>query len=197
MSYSYIQDIKPLQDQGVSNADIAAHLSNRTARPMQSAESVYELQNSGAVISSPVLISQRTGALIDYWQALPAGQEKDLLAFFLSTLYDGNPVMTDQYPRSTQYALAELNMTPDLQLVAESLVNLAGGRPDQGTTEADVVASQQAYEAEQAENEALAALDQQYWSLHNQFIAPLNDARNTNSADWQTALNNLAANWVE
>jgi hypothetical protein len=88
-------------------------------------------------------------------------------------------------------------MTPDLQLVAESLVNLAGGRPDQGTTEADVVASQQAYEAEQAENEALAALDQQYWSLHNQFIAPLQDSRNTNSADWQTALNNMAANWVE
>ena len=197
MSYSYIQDIKPLQDQGVSNAEIAAHLSNRTARPMQSAESIYELQNSGAVISSPVLISQRTGTLIDYWQALPAGQEKDLLAFFLSTLYDGNPVRTDQYPRSTQYALAELNMTPDLQLVAESLVNLAGGRPDQGTTDADVVASQQAYEAEQAENEALAALDQQYWSLHNQFISPLQDARNTNSADWQTALNNMAANWVE
>ena len=197
MSYSYIQDIKPLQDQGVSNAEIAAHLSNRTARPMQSAESIYELQNTGAVISSPVLISQRTGTLIDYWQALPAGQEKDLLAFFLSTLYDGNPVRTDQYPRSTQYALAELNMTPDLQLVAESLVNLAGGRPDQGTTEADVVAAQSAYEAEQAENEALAALDQQYWSLHNQFIAPLNDARNTNSAEWQTALNNMAANWVE
>ena len=197
MSYSYINDIKPLQEQGVSNQDIAAHISNRTLRPMQSAESIYELQNSGAVISSPVLISQRTGTLIDYWQGLPAGQEKDLLAFFLSTLYDGNPVRTDQYPRSTQYALAELNMTPDLQLVAESLVNLAGGRPDQGTSEADVVASQQAYEAEQAENEALAALDQQYWSLHNQFIAPLQDARNTNSADWQTALNNMAANWVE
>ena len=197
MSYSYINDIKPLQDQGVSNQDIAAHISNRTLRPMQSAESVYELQNSGAVISSPVLISQRTGTLIDYWQGLPAGQEKDLLAFFLSTLYDGNPVRTDQYPRSTQYALAELNMTPDLQLVAESLVNLAGGRPDQGTTEADVVAAQAAYEAEQAENEALAALDQQYWSLHNQFISPLQDARNTNSADWQTALNNMAANWVE
>ena len=197
MSYSYINDIKPLQDQGVSNQDIAAHISNRTLRPMQSAESVYELQNSGAVISSPVLISQRTGTLIDYWQGLPAGQEKDLLAFFLSTLYDGNPVRTDQYPRSTQYALAELNMTPDLQLVAESLVSLAGGRPDQGTTEADVVAAQAAYEAEQAENEALAALDQQYWSLHNQFISPLQDARNTNSADWQTALNNMAANWVE
>jgi hypothetical protein len=197
MSYSYIQDIKPLQDQGVSNAEIAAHLSNRTARPMQSAESIYELQNTGAVISSPVLVSQRTGTLIDYWQALPEGQEKDLIAFFLSTLFDGNPVHTDQFPRSTQFALAELNMTPDLQLVAESLVNLAGGRPDQGTTEQDVVASQAAYEAEQAENAALAALDQQYWSLHNQFISPLQDARNTNSADWQTALNNMAANWVE
>jgi hypothetical protein len=185
MSYSYINDIKPLQDQGVSNADIAAHLSNRTARPMQSAESIYELQNTGA------------GTLIDYWQGLPDGQEKDLLAFFLSTLYDGNPVRTDQYPRSTQYALAELNMTPDLQLVAESLVNLAGGRPDQGTTEADVVASQQAYEAEQVENAALAALDQQYWSLHNTYIAPLQDARNTSSAAWKAGIQSMADNWVE
>jgi hypothetical protein len=197
MSYSYINDIKPLQDAGVSNADIAQHLSNRTAQAMQSQESVYELQNTGAVINSPVLISQRTGTLIDYWQGLPVGQEKDLIAFFLSTLFDGNPVKTNEFPRSTQFALAELNMTPDLQLVAESLVNLAGGRPDQGTTEADVVASQAAYEAEQAENEALAALDQQYWSLHNTYISPLNDSRNTNSADWQTALNNMAANWVE
>ncbi len=106
MSYSYINDIKPLQDQGVSNADIAAHLSNRTARPMQSAESIYELQNTGAVISSPVLISQRTGTLIDYWQGLPDGQEKDLIAFFLSTLFDGNPVHTAQFPPSTQFALA-------------------------------------------------------------------------------------------
>jgi hypothetical protein len=197
MSYSYIQDIKPLQDQGVSNAEIAAHLSNRTARPMQSAESIYELQNTGAVISSPVLISQRTGTLIDYWQGLPDGQEKDLIAFFLSTLFDGNPVHTDQFPRSTQFALAELNMTPDLQLVAESLVNLAGGRPDQGTTEQDVLASQQAYEAEQAENAALAALDQQYWSLHNQFIAPLNDARNTSSAAWKAGIQSMVDNWVE
>ncbi len=197
MSYSYIEDIKPLQDQGVSNADIAAHLSNRTARPMQSAESIYELQNTGAVISSPVLISQRTGTLIDYWQGLPDGQEKDLIAFFLSTLFDNNPVHTDQFPRSTQFALAELNMTPDLQLVAENLVNLAGGRPDQGTVEADIVASQQAYEAEQAESEALAALDQQYWSLHNTYIAPLNDARNTSSAAWKAGIQSMADNWVE
>jgi hypothetical protein len=144
-----------------------------------------------------VLISQRTGTLIDYWQGLPDGQEKDLIAFFLSTLFDGNPVKTNEFPRSTQFALAELNMTPDLQLVAQSLVSLAGGRPDQGTTEADVVASQQAYEAEQAENEALSALDQQYWSLHNQFIAPLNDARNTDSAAWKAGIQSMADNWVE
>ncbi len=106
MGYSYLNDIKPLQDQGVSNADIAALLSNRTARPMQSAESIYELQNTGAVISSPVLISQRTGTLIDYWQGLPDGHEKDLIAFFLSPLFDGNPVHTAQFPPSTQFALA-------------------------------------------------------------------------------------------
>lgn len=203
MSYSYIQDIKPLQDQGVSNADIAAHLSNRTARPMQSADSIYELQNSGAVISSPVLISQRTGTLIDYWQGLPAGQEKDLLAFFLSTLYDGNPVRTDQYPRSTQYALAELNMTPDLQLVAESLVNLAGGRPDQGTTEADVVAAQQAYEAEQAEiaeqeriDGEVQALYERYLVQYNSELAPLLDSKETDELVWQAAIRAMSDNFI-
>jgi DNA-binding transcriptional MerR regulator len=197
MSYSYLNDIKPLQDQGVSNADIAAHLSNRTARPMQSAESIYELSNTGAVISSPVLISQRTGTLIDYWQGLPDGQEKDLIAFFLSTLFDGNPVKTNEYPRSTQFALAELNMTPDLQLVAESLVNLAGGRPDVGTTEQNVVDIQAAYESEQQIDQQLSALDQQYWSLHNQHIAPLQQSRNVNSADWKTAIQSMADGWVE
>jgi len=197
MSYSYLQDIKPLQDQGVSNADIAAHLSNRTARPMQSAESIYELSNTGAVISSPVLISQRTGTLIDYWQELPDGQEKDLIAFFLSTLFDGNPVKTNEFPRSTQFALAELNMTPDLQLVAESLVNLAGGRPDVGTTEQNVVDIQAAYESEQQIDQQLSALDQQYWSLHNQHIAPLQQSRNVNSADWKTAIQSMADGWVE
>jgi hypothetical protein len=203
MSYSYIQDIKPLQDAGVSNADIAQHLSNRTAQAMQSEESVYELQNTGAVINSPVLISQRTGTLIDYWQGLPVGQEKDLIAFFLSTLFDGNPVQTNEYPRSTQFALAELNMTPDLQLVAESLVNLAGGRPDQGTTEADVVASQAAYEQEQdeiAERERIdaevQALNERYIIQYNSQIAPLIDSKETDELVWQAGIQAMADNFI-
>jgi hypothetical protein len=203
MSYSYINDIKPLQDAGVSNQAIAQHLSNRTAQAMQSEESVYELQNTGAVINSPVLISQRTGTLIDYWQGLPAGQEKDLIAFFLSTLFDGNPVQTNEYPRSTQFALAELNMTPDLQLVAESLVNLAGGRPDQGTTEADIVASQAAYEQEQdeiAERERIdaevQALNERYIIQYNSEIAPLLDSKETDELVWQAGIQAMADNFI-
>ncbi len=203
MSYSYIVDIKPLQDAGVSNQAIAQHLSNRTAQAMQSEESVYELQNTGAVINSPVLISQRTGTLIDYWQALPAGQEKDLIAFFLSTLFDGNPVQTNEYPRSTQFALAELNMTPDLQLVAESLVNLAGGRPDQGTTEADVVASQAAYEQEQAEiaeqeriDAEVQALNERYIIQYNSQISPLIDSKETDELVWKAAIQKMADDFI-
>ena len=172
----YLTDIKPLQDKGVSNADIAAHLSNRTANPMNATETVYTLQDSGAVINSPVLISQRSGTLIDYYSGLPNGQEKDLLAFFISTVFSGSDVATNEYPRSTQFALAELNMTPDLQLVAETLVVQSGGRPDQGTTEQDVVSIQQQWEqaeaariAEEQRQESILALQAE---IENDYINP-------------------------
>ena len=197
MSYSYINDIKPLQDQGVSNQDIATHLNDKTAMPLSPQESEYILQDAAAVLVDPVTGS-KFGSLISYYSTLPEGDAKNLIAFFLDRIYSGNPVSTNEYPRSIQFAVTQLSLPAELQAVCVRLVDEAGGgRPNSGITEADVVASQEAWEAAEAENEALAALDQQYWSLHNQFISPLQDGRNTNSADWQTALNNMAANWVE
>ncbi len=172
----YLTDIKPLQDKGVSNTDIAAHLSNRTAQPMSATETVYTLQDSGAVINSPVLISQRSGTLIEYYSGLPNGQEKDLLAFFVSTVFSGSDVATNEYPRSTQFALSELNMPQDLQLVAETLVVQSGGRPDQGTSEADVVSIQQQWEqaeaariAEEQRQQSILALQAE---IENDYINP-------------------------
>jgi len=70
----YLRDIKPLQDQGVSNAVIAQHLSARTALAMSTESSRETLQESGAVLTDPVMINQRSGGLIDYYLTLQAEQ---------------------------------------------------------------------------------------------------------------------------
>jgi len=197
MSIDYLRDIKPLQDQGLSNAEIARHLSDRTARPMNGADSQYLLKDKGAVLQSAVFINERTGTLIEYYKTMPEGNDKNLVGWFIAEVFSGNNVRTDEYPRSVQYAMVQLILPSELAQVAQDLVNLAGGRPDVGTTEQNVVDIQAAYESEQQIDQQLSALDQQYWSLHNQNIAPLQQSRNVNSADWKAGIQAMADGWVE
>jgi len=197
MSIDYLRDIKPLQDQGLSNAEIARHLSDRTARPMNGADSQYLLKDKGAVLQSAVFINERTGTLIEYYKTMPEGNDKNLVGWFIAEVFSGNNVRTDEYPRSVQYAMVQLILPSELAQVAQDLVNLAGGRPDVGTTEQNVADIQAAYESEQQIEQQLSALDQQYWSLHNQHIAPLQQSRNVNSADWKNAIQAMADGWVE
>ena len=197
MSIDYLRDIKPLQDQGLSNAEIARHLSDRTARPMNGADSQYLLKDKGAVLQSAVFINERTGTLIEYYKTMPEGNDKNLVGWFIAEVFSGNNVRTDEYPRSVQYAMVQLILPSELAQVAQDLVNLAGGRPDVGTTEQNVVDIQAAYESEQQIDQQLSALDQQYWSLHNQHIAPLQQSRNVNSADWKAGIQSMADGWVE
>ena len=197
MSIDYLRDIKPLQDQGISNAEIARHLSDRTARPMNGADSQYLLKDKGAVLQSAVFINERTGTLIEYYKTMPEGNDKNLVGWFIAEVFSGNNVRTDEYPRSVQYAMVQLILPSELAQVAQDLVNLAGGRPDVGTTEQNVVDIQAAYESEQQIDQQLSALDQQYWSLNNQHIAPLQQSRNVNSADWKAGIQAMADGWVE
>ena len=197
MSIDYLRDIKPLQDQGVSNAEIARHLSDRTARPMNGDDSQYLLKDKGAVLQSAVFINERTGTLIEYYKTMPEGNDKNLVGWFIAEVFSSNNVRTDEYPRSVQYAMVQLILPSELAQVAQDLVNLAGGRPDVGTTEQNVADIQEAYESEQQIEQQLSALDQQYWSLHNQHIAPLQQSRNVNSADWKAAIQTMADGWVE
>jgi DNA-binding transcriptional MerR regulator len=197
MSINYLRDIKPLQDQGLSNAEIARHLSDRTARPMNGADSQYLLKDKGAVLQSAVFINERTGTLIEYYKTMPEGNDKNLVGWFIAEVFSGNNVRTDEYPRSVQYAMVQLILPSELAQVAQDLVNLAGGRPDVGTTEQNVVDIQAAYDSEQQIDQQLSALDQQYWSLNNQHIAPLQQSRNVNSADWKNAIQSMADGWVE
>jgi len=194
---NYATDILPLQQAGVSNADISVHLSSRTATAMKSDSSQYALENAGAVLTDPVAINQRTGTLIAYYESMPAGEEKNLVAWFISEIFTGNDVNTHEYPRSSQFAAVQAGLPSDLQQVASELVSLAGGRPDDPTSEQQVVEIQAAYEAEQLINQQLAALDQQYWMLHNLHIAPLEQSRNVNSADWKAGIQAMADGWVE
>lgn len=208
----YLTDIKPLQDQGFSDADIVLHLNAKTARPMQPDESRYVLQDTGAVLTDPVTPDQRTGSLISYYQALPDGDAKKLIAFFISRIYGGEVVRTDQWPRSVQFKSVEDSLPTELQSVSAKLVELAGGRAA-SVTEVDVTEAQQAWEdqeaqrlaqleadrqaAEQAELQRQQAeqLNNKYISLYNSNIAPLIDSQNSNDDDWVAAIQNIANNW--
>lgn len=196
MAISYPVDIQPLQEQGVSNAEIAAHLSDRTAVAIANADARTELQESGAVIIDPANPTQRSGSLIDFYATLPAGQNATLVAWFINAVFGtSDDINTQDYPRSIQFAQVELILPSGLQPVAASLVDGAGGRPDAGTTEADVVAIQTQYEADQAAAAATAAQLEKYNGLYNANISPLVTANDPDNAKWQAALNKMAADW--
>ena len=75
MAISYPVDIEPLQDAGVSNATIAEHLRDRTAEPIANSDARAQLQESGAVVIDPAMPSRRSGALITFYEGLPAGEQ--------------------------------------------------------------------------------------------------------------------------
>lgn len=210
----YLLEVKPLQDAGLSNADIATHLNSKTAGPMLPEPSEYILSDCAAVLVDPVS-GQKFGSLIDYYATLEDGDAKNLIAFFLDRIYSSQDVSTDEHPRSVQFANVELTLPTSLQEVCSKLVQESGGRPHSGVTEADVAQSQTDWEAAeadriaqeeqaQAEAEAEALIDQQlvelesrYVALYNQHVASLIDQRVVDEAAWQTGLDNMAANWSQ
>ena len=112
----YIFDVKPLQDKGVGNADIAAHLNDKTVRPLSPKESEYILQDTAAVLVDPGS-GAKFGSLISYYSTLPDGDAKNLIAFFLDRIYSDNQVSTNEYPRSIQFAVTQLSLPAELQSV--------------------------------------------------------------------------------
>ena len=209
----YLFEIKPLQDQGVSNSDIAAHLNNKTAGPMQPQTSEFVLSDYAAVLVDPVS-GEKFGSLISYYQGLPEGDEKNLIAFFLDRIYSGYPVSTNEYPRSIQFALTESGLPDELKIVCENLVKESGGRPNSGLTEADVIASQQAWEqaeadriaqeeaaaaeaeAERVKQEQVMALENRYIASYNANLAPLIDGQEVDELVWQAAIQKMADDFI-
>jgi len=224
MSIDYLSEIKPLEDQGISFESISVHLNSKTLMPLIPDTAKYELADSGAVLQDPVRINERSGTLIDYYQSLEAGDAKDLIAFFLGRIYGDQPVATDQYPRSIQFASVEASLPDSLKEVSAKLVESAGGRPHSGVTEQDVIDAKSLWEQAEADriaeeeakaeaeriareekkaeeerqrqiDEKLQANDAQFWSLYNQHVAVLKDNREV--AGWKAAIQAMADGWVE
>ena len=194
----YVRDIKPLQDQGVSNSVIAQHLSARTALVMSTESSRETLQESGAVLTDPVMINQRSGGLIDYYKTLQAGTEQTLISWFLSEVFNESSKgrRTNEYPRSLEFAQVEASLPDDIKLVAETLVNQSGGRPDAGCTEAEVISYQASYEQQQQTDQEMQALEQRYMEQYNSNIAQLINSQVTDENQWQSAIQKMANDFI-
>ena len=210
----YKFEIKPLQDQGISNANIAVHLNSKTAMPLSPQQSEYILQDTAAVLVDPVS-GEKFGSLISYYSTLAEGDAKNLIAFFLERIYSGQAVDTSAYPRSIQFASVEATLPADLQAVCSRLVDeVGGGRPNTGITEADIAASQEAWEAAEAERiaqeeaaaaeaeaerikyEQVMALNERYIIQYNANIAPLIDGQEVDELVWKAAIQKMADDFI-
>jgi hypothetical protein len=190
----YLSDIQPLES-SLSDAEIAIHLSTRTAGPIDAPEARDALLESGAVVVDPAT-GNRIGPLIEHYSSLADGQDKVLLAWFLNYVFgEGTAIETNSYPRSAQFAAVEGGLPAEIASVAAAIVIAAGGRPDAGTVAADVSSVRELYLLEQQTQEEMQEQEMRYVTLYNQNIAPLIDANNPDDAAWQAALTNMATEW--
>lgn len=172
MAFDYITDIQPLEQQGLDDTQIAAHLSARTANPFLCSDAKILLEETGSVVEDPVTI-QRSGSLIVAYESMTDQQIKSLTAWFISHVFGrGDQVSSNTYPRSVQVATVIASLPPDLQAVGQQLIDLGGGQPDAGTTAGDVAASRAAYEAEQANEIRVQEIEQLRAEIENDYINP-------------------------
>jgi hypothetical protein len=203
MSIDYLRDVKPLEDEGVPDDVIAQHLRDATASAIPCSSAKEILQENGAVIIDPVT-GDKSGLLISYYQTLDVGSEAQvLIAYFIEHVFEGgSEIDTNVYPRSIQWASVTSAMPAELQATVSALADAAGGHPNPDASVGDIVASREAYEAEQAAAEAerearanFAVKKARYDELYNEYIAPLQIQPGVTDADWSDALNLMASNF--
>ena len=73
---------------------------------------------------------------------------------------------------------------------------VGGGRPNSGITEADIVASQQEWEASQSAQQEVEALEARYISQYNFNIAPLIDGKEVDELVWKAAIQKMADDFI-
>jgi hypothetical protein len=172
MAIDYLNDVKPFEDAGMADADIAFHLSSRTAKPIECSEAKIVLEESGLVYEDPVTLA-RSGTLIDRYNAMTNAELKALLGWFISHVFGrGSQISSDTSPRAVQLASVIADLPAEMQPVAQQLLDLGGGQPDAGTIEADVVAARATYASEQAEQTRQQSILTLQAEIENTYINP-------------------------
>jgi len=204
MSIDYLQDVKPLEDQGISDEVIAQHLRDATANAIPCSSAKEILQENGAVIIDPIS-GDKSGLLISYYQSLSVGSESQvLIAYFIEHVFEGgSEIDTNVYPRSIQWAAVTSAMPAGLQPTVSALLQSAGNRPNPDASVAEIVAAREEYEAQQAAAEAerearanFAVKKARYDELYNEHIAPLQVQPGVTNSDWSAALNAMANDFL-
>jgi hypothetical protein len=172
MAIDYLRDVKPFEDEGMTDADIAFHLSSRTSKPIECSDAKIALEESGLVYENPVTL-ERSGTLIDRYNAMTNQQLKALLGWFISHVFGrGSQISSDTSPRAVQLASVIADLPASMQPVAQKLLQLGGGQLDAGTVEADVVAARAVYDAdvfEQTRQDTIRTLAEE---IENDYINP-------------------------
>ena len=188
----YLGDIKPLEDQGISDATILQFLRDRTASPISCEVAKELLQENAAVIIDPVNHS-KSGLLISYYQTLEVGTEAQvLIAYFIEHVFGGgDAVRTNEYPRSIQWSSVTSAMPAELQPVVSALLDSANGRPDADANSDDMVVAKEDYEKEEARVERQIV----FGDKHNEYVSPVIQDPNATDADIKLALETMAATY--
>jgi len=188
---SYLADIEPLEGE-LSDAEIAAHLSARTAKAIPCEETLVLLEGAGAIVEDPIT-QQRSGTLIEHYQTL-SGSDAMLMSWFLSHLLGrGVEISSHAYPRSVQLATLVEGLPSDLGQLADAMIALGGGQPDAGATATNVSDSRDAYLADKAraDRQVVAAEKQ------NEYLSPVLDDIDATNADISSALIEWANSYTE
>lgn len=168
----YSSQVKPLEDQGLTDLEIAYSIANETLRPMPCYDSKLILEEYGLVREDPVT-NQRSGSLIDHYQAMSDEQLKSLTGWYISHVFGrGENVSSHEYPRSSQVAQVMDGLPAEMQPACDALIALGGGKPYAGTVEADIIASRNQYAADQAEQQRQNDLFALKAEIDNDYIYP-------------------------
>jgi hypothetical protein len=172
MSIDYISQVKPLEDRGLTDAEIAHSIANQTLRAMPCYDSKLILEEQQLVREDPVS-GQREGSLISHYQAMTDPVLKSLTGWYISHVFGrGENVNSHEYPRSSQVAMVMADLPAEMQPACDQLIALGGGKPFAGTVEADIVASRNQHAADLAEQQRQSEIIALQAEIENTWINP-------------------------
>ena len=160
MAINYLQDVKPFENDGKTDIEIATHLSSRTTKAIPCDAAKIILEEAGLVIEDPITL-QRSGTLINHYNSLLDGNPmKSLIGWFIAHVFGrGAQISSNTQPRAVQLASVLANLPPALQAVGTDLLNLGGGQPLAGTVEADIITARAEYEAQVLRDNAIQTVN--------------------------------------